>query len=141
MSKKAFYNQLLLEEKELEKALISVRNLKEYYKDDALSKVDTQAKLNLEEQLLPKVVISDEFNKEYSKHFSHKEKVEFVMKRINTGFVVDVAQYLVNIDDSLSFERAKKIATVQCSRLYNDGELDIEKFGRKYKYSIKGYGK
>lgn len=133
MSKNLFYQQLLLEEKELQEALDSIKKLKNYYKVDSEKKQSTLEFEEPEHNIVPSVNGSDE----YDSNFTNEQKIFFVLRKLGSSIVPDIAKYLVSIDDYYSEESAKKMATLQCSKLYRAGKLSAVDVGNRYKYSIK----
>jgi hypothetical protein len=129
MSNKDFYNQLLEKEesiltkiKEYQNTLESVRDLKRHLeKNQELAEVDS----------------SSNRLGEYDNAWILKDKVHYALKSLVKGTAEEVAEKLLEIDESFNEEKAFRTATHKLSGLYRDKKIDAVKIGKKYRYYIK----
>ncbi len=130
MSKQDFYNQLVSQEIELEEALASVRKLKKYYEQEQGDNVVITVQENRKIYTNPNLP-------EFDKEWTQREKVQYALTSINKGTAEEVAERLLDLDDSFSKEKANHIATHKLSALYRNKLIDAVKVGKKYRYYAK----
>lgn len=118
---------------DLRETLDAVKLLRKRYKDTApmtlipFPDLDERAKKLID----PKAIVFDAGYTQYQKTY-------IALRNIKNGFSTDIAKELHRLDPKdFDEDKAAKVAREKASDLYNCHVFDIEKYGRKYKYSIK----
>ena len=77
-------------------------------------------------------------NGEYDKNLTWDGKTIYAVKKLNGGFVTDIVDELVRVDNTLNKDATRPRITNAASKLYRQGKLTVEEVGNKYKYFLKG---
>lgn len=129
MSKNDFYSQLLDQEKtliskieEYKGLLKSVQDLKAHFQQNSEFKE-----------------LSSQSNSigSYDKDWTIKDKVLYALKSLVKGTADEVAERLLELDNSFDAEKASRVCTHHLSQLYRDKYIDAVKVGKKYRYYAK----
>ncbi|MFT0713686.1 hypothetical protein [Flagellimonas lutimaris] len=124
-----FYNQLLEQEKNL------VSKIEEY--KGLLSKVRDLLEHFEQNNDLKSVQTNTRTDDAYDKEWIIKDKVLYALKSIVKGTADEVAERLLELDDSFSQDKASRVSTHHLSGLYRDKLIDAVKVGKKYRYYSK----
>lgn len=124
-----FYNQLLEQEKNL------VSKIEEY--EGLLSSVRDLLKHYDQSKELKILATKSKVDEAYDKDWIIKDKVHYALKSIVKGTADEVAEKLLELDDSFTADKASKVSTHHLSGLYRDKFIDAIKIGKKYRYYAK----
>jgi len=130
MDKEKFYKQLceeeealIVQEKDIQDRIRAIRQLKPHYAGGKPATLFSN-----ESEIMPS---------KYEKSLNQKNKAYLALKAIKHGDTDSIAQSLHSLEPEIDIEKAKKIVTIFCSALYNEGKIDAKKHGRKNIYSVK----
>jgi hypothetical protein len=73
----------------------------------------------------------------YNSKLKLPAKLRFVLNKLKSSTVAEAVEYIVNIDKSADREKLIKGLTWVASDLKGKGELNAEKVGKAYRYSLK----